>query len=391
MKAYNETWIRNREIVRQSESWCRRNLLTNEQMEIVRRTYPVGFQQTNGYIEIGLFLFTTVTILGVYLLVSTFFPTLVNTKGASSMFNLTFGVLVAGLGWLLIRQRQLYHNGIDNAFVVMQTGFLVFGLNQLVPPGLSLATHCLISLPLLLLMLWYYGDTLIAFFTVATIYALVFDWLLDLSGGRAALPFVMMALSAAIYALARLANQKLSQTPYYADCISLVQWCALIALVASSNYFVAREINRLLLKPIPAEAPELSLAFLFWVFTFCIPGAYLQLGLARKNRMLIILGGLGLVGAVITLHHYLQWVSLNVALIAGGLMLIGFSITIIQYLRQPRRGFTDVPDDDSPDEFFLSPEVLAAAQAVTGAPHSHNDNVKFGGGNFGGGGVSGNY
>jgi uncharacterized membrane protein YgcG len=391
MKAYNVTWIFNREIVRQADSWCRRNLLTNEQMETIRRTYPVGFQQTNGYIEIGLFLFTTVTILGVYLLVSTFFPILVNTKGSSSAFNLIFGGLVAGLGWILIQQRQLYHNGIDNAFVVMQTGFLVFGLNQLLPPGLSVATHCLISLPLLLLVLWYYGDTLITFFTVATTYALVFDWLLDLDGGRAVLPFVMMALSAAIYALARLANRQLNQTPYYADCISLVQWCALIALAASSNYFVAREMNRLLLKPIPAEAPELSLAFLFWVFTFCIPGAYLQLGLTRKNRRLIILGGLDLVGAVITLHHYLQWVSLNVALIAGGLTLIGFSIAVIQYLRQPRNGFTDVPDDDSPDEFFLSPETLAATQVVTGAPHNHDGTGEFGGGNFGGSGASGNY
>ncbi|QKZ12492.1 hypothetical protein [Spirosoma sp. KUDC1026] len=391
MKAYNETWIYNREIVRQADSWCRRNLLTNEQMEAIRRTYPIGFQQTNGYIEIGLFLFTTVTLLGTYLLVSTFFPSLVNTQASSSVFNLIFGALVAGLGWILIQQRQLYHNGIDNAFVVMQTGFLVFGINQLFPPGLSVATHCLISLPLLLLVLWYYGDTLITFFTVATTYVMVFDWLLDIDGGRAALPFVTMGLSAALYVLARQANRLSGQTPYYADCISLTQWCALIGLAASSNYFVAREINRLLLKPIPTDAPELSLAFLFWIFTFCIPGAYLQIGLARKNRMLIILGGLGLVGAVMTLHHYLQWVSLNVALIFGGLLLIGLSIAMIQYLRQPRNGFTDVADDDSPDEFFLSPEALAAAQTVTGVPHNHNDDIKFGGGNFGGGGGSGNY
>jgi hypothetical protein len=391
MKAYNETWIYNREIVRQAESWCRRNLLTNEQMDTIRRTYPVGFQQTNGYIEIGLFLFTTVTILGTYLLVSTFFPALVNTQASSSVFNLVFGALVAGLGLVLIQQRHLYHNGIDNAFVVTQTGFLTFGLNQLFPPGLSVATHCLISLPLLLLVLWYYGDTLIAFFTVVVTYAMVFDWLLDIDGGHLAASFVMMGLSAALYGLARLANRRLSSTPYYVDCISLTQWCALLGLAVSSNYFVVREVNRLLLKPIPAEAPELSLAFLFWVFTFCIPGAYLQIGLTRRNRMLIILGGLGLIGAVITLHHYLQWVSLNVALIMGGLLLIGLSISIIQYLRQPRHGFTDAPDDDSPDEFFLSPETLAAAQTVAGVPHGHKDDVKFGGGNFGGGGASGNY
>ncbi len=401
MKAYNEQWIYNREVLIQAGRWHRQGLLSDEQMAAARQTYPVEFRQTNGFLEIGLFLFTTVAILACYLLPASIFLSMSANQTVDALFNIAFGVGVGVVGRVLINRRLLYRNGIDNAFVVTLTGFLAFGLNQLLPNGLSLATHCLVTLPLLLLVLWYYGDTLIAFFVLATFYAFVFDSMLKISWGKDALPFVMMAISGVLYAGVRQILRRTINEVYYNDALNLTQWISLIVLAASGNYFVVRELNGLLLESRPGSsivtgAPELALPALFWFLTFAIPAIYLWQGLTKKGpqpplRMLLILGTLGLIAAVMTLHEYTAVLPLNVALTLGGLVLIGIAVFGIRYLSLPKYGFTDAPDDDSPNELFINAATVIAVQAAGSAAHGPKDNLRYGGGNFGGGGSEGNY
>lgn len=401
MKAYNEQWIYNREILGQAARWHRQRLLTDEQLVAVQKAYPVEFRQTNGFIEIGLFLFTAVAILACYLLPASIFSTLLSDQTTYGIFNIVFGIGVGIVGHVLINRRLLYRNGIDNAFVVTLTGFLSFGLNQLFPNGLSLATHCLITLPLLLLVLWYYGDTLIAFFTLATLYTYVFDSILKVSGGKNMLPFVMMGISLLIYTATKQIINRNPKQFYYADPLNLAQWISLIVLAASGNYYVVRELNGVLLKTSilrshAAIAPEISLAWLFWLLTFLIPTIYLWQGVAKRNRMLIILGMLGLIAAFMTVHEYHALVPLNVALTIGGLVLIGLSILGIQYLRtatadRSTSSFTDDPDDDSPNEFFTNAASVVAIQAAVTTSPAPRDDVRFGGGEFGGAGSEGKY
>ncbi|GAB3792449.1 hypothetical protein GCM10028819_02650 [Spirosoma humi] len=396
MRAYNEQWIYNRDVLAQAERWHRQELMTDEQINAVRKAYPVSFRQTNGFIEIGLFLFTTVAILACYLLPASIFSTMLDNPKAYGIFNIAFGIGVGLVGGLLINRRLLYRNGIDNAFVVTLTGFLAFGFNQFLPNGLSLATHCLFTLPLLLVILWYYGDTLIAFFTIATFYTAIFNSLLKVSWGKDALPFVMMAVSLALYVIVRQFVNRNTRQVYYADPLNLAQWLSLIVLAASGNYFVVRELNGLLLKSgpgitSPTEAPEIGLSGLFWALTFIIPAIYLWQGLMKRNRMLNILGMLGLIAAVMTFHEYTGFVPLNVALTLGGLALIGLAVFGIRYLASPKHGFTDAPDDDSPNELFLNAASMAAAQATGHVSHAPKDNLRYGGGDFGGGGSEGKY
>ena len=399
MKAYNETWIRNRAVVLQAEQWYRQRLLSEAQIDAVRSEFPFDFRQTNGFIEVGLFLFTVVAILSCYLLPVTAISGLLDNRGTSSLFNIGFGIGIGVLGRVLINRRQLYRNGVDNAFVVMQTGFMAFGVNQLLPENMTIAQYCLFTLPLLLLVLWYYGDTLIAFFVMATFYTFVFNGILQFSWGRMALPFVMMAVSALVFAGVR----QTDRSPYYADPLNLVEWVALIVLIASGNYFVVRELNGLLQDVSNRQltngvAPEIGLSGLFWLLTFAIPAAYLQQGFTRKNRMLIILGCLGLIAAVMTLQNYVLLLPLNVALTAGGLLLIGLAVAGIWFLRRSsgaggyfRNGFTDDPDYESPDQFFVQVGTAVATQAATGAQRQPEEDIRFGGGDFGGGGGEGKY
>jgi uncharacterized membrane protein YgcG len=392
MKAYNEQWIYNRSILEQAERWHRQGLLTDEQISQVRKKYPVEFRQTNGFLEIGLFLFTTVAILACYLLPASMFSSLLN----DGFFNIAAGIGIGVVGQVLINRRSLYRNGIDNAFAATLTGFLSFGFNQMLPNGLSTGTHCLLTLPLLLLVLWYYGDTLLAFFTLSTFYTFVFDSLIKYSWGKDVLPFVMMGVSLLIYLAVRQYLKRNTREVYYTDPLNLAQWVSLIMLAASGNYFVVRELNGLLLKtnPLrvaPPEAPEISLAWLFWLLTFLIPIIYLWQGVTKKNRMLIILGILGLVAAFSTVHEYVALVPLNVALTVSGLVMIGLAVVGIQHLRKPKHGFTDAPDDDSPNEFFTNAATIAAVHVTGSAHHPSKNDLQFGGGDFGGGGSEGKY
>lgn len=402
MRAYNERWIYNRTILEQAERWYRQRRLSDEQIAKVRQAYPVEFRQTNGFIEIGLFLFTTVVILAAYLLPSSVFSTLLTDQKTYSLFNIAFGVGIGVIGQLLINRRLLYRNGIDNAFVVTLTGFLAFGLNQFLPNGLSVATHCLVTLPLLLLILWYYGDTLIAFFTLATCYAFIIDGLLRLGWRKdSTLPFVLIGVSLILYLGIRQFVRHYPKQVYYTDPLNLAQWLSLIMLAASGNYFVVRELNGVLLKPSLLGAgltatPEISLPWLFWGLTFLIPTIYLWQGLLKKNRMLIILGTFGWIMAVMTVHQYVGLVPLNLALALGGLTLMGLAAAGIQYLRSgpPDRlkgGFTDRPDEDSPDELLNTTGTLLSMQAATGAQRTPRNDARFGGGDFGGAGSEGTY
>ncbi|GAB3781470.1 hypothetical protein GCM10028818_35630 [Spirosoma horti] len=396
MRAYNEQWIYNREVLAQAERWHRQALVSDEQIKAARNAYPVEFRQTNGFIEIGLFLFTTVAILACYLLPASLFSTMLDNPKAYGIFNIAFGIGIGIIGQFLINRRLLYRNGIDNAFVVTLTGFLAFGFNQFLPNGLSLATHCLFTLPLLLLILWYYGDTLIAFFTIATFYTAIFNSLLKVSWGKDALPFVMMAVSLALYIAVRQIINRDTKQVYYADPLNLAQWLSLIVLAASGNYFVVRELNGLLLEShpgiiSPTEAPEIGLRGLFWVLTFIIPAIYLWQGLTKRNRMLNILGTLGLIGAVMTFHEYIGLFPLNIALTLGGLSLIGIAVFGIRYLASPKHGFTDAPDDDSPNELFLNAATIVAVQAASSAHQAPKDNLRYGSGDFGGAGSEGKY
>lgn len=396
MKAYNEQWIYNRGIVERAERWHQQQLLSDEQISVIRRAYPVEFRQTNGFIEVGLFLFTTVAILACYLLPASVFSVILTDQKTYGLFNVVFGIGIGLVGRLLINRRLLYRNGIDNAFVVTLTGFLAFGLNQFLPNGLSVTTHCLATLPLLLLVLWYYGDTLIAFFTLATFYTFIFDGLLKFSWGKDALPFVMIGVSLLLYLIVRGIVRSNLRQEYYTDPLNLAQWIALLVLAAGGNYFVVRELNGLLLRTSligsrHVAAPEIALSWLFWLLTFIIPTIYLWQGLVKRNRMLIILGVLGWIAAVVTFHEYHALVPLNVALTIGGFVLIGIAVSGIQFLRQSKFGFTDVPDEESPNELLSNLGTIASMQATSGAQHTPKNDVRFGGGDFGGAGSEGKY
>lgn len=389
MKAYNETDIRNQVIVDHAERWQRQRLLADEQLAAIRQAYPFRFRKGSVFIDIGLFIFTLVAASGVFgLLAVTVGELIADNRPAQSTACLLVGIVSGLLTNTFTQKGTYYRNGVDNALILVTTAFLIAGVHLILPEGLPLWVNCLINLPILLAIIWYYGDLLITLAALITFYTMIFSGMLEFSLGKTLLPFVLMIVSSSLYALV-IRFPRYTRSLYYVDALILTEWAVLVVLAASGNYFVVRELNGLLMTPSPAVAPEIALPYLFWALTFGLPGLYLTVGLRRKNRMLLILGIAGLIAAVATVRAYYVWVPLSVYLALCGSVLIGLSVVVIRAIRPARNGFTDAPDDESPAEFWGNAQTLAAMQ---GASATHPpDGVKFGGGNFGGGGAGNIY
>ncbi|MFC5411532.1 hypothetical protein ACFPMF_19585 [Larkinella bovis] len=389
MKAYNETWVQNKRIQEYAARWQRQGLLDEAQMTGIRAKFPVGFRDSNGFIEVGLFVFSIVAVSGSYFLFVSLLNNVLDYAAFFDVFNIGFGLLVGLLTHYLITTRHYYRSGIDNALVIATVALLVTGFTGLLPDGRPTWQYGLFILPLILAGVWYYSDLLLTMAAFATLTTILFDGLLDVSFGKQVLAFVLMAVSAGLYGTARLYENR-DNLLYWRDNFILLEWLSLSLLVISCNYFTNRQLTYWLMDYRPAEAPEIPWAGFFWVLTFSVPVALVYLGIRQKERPLLIMGALGWGLALATWRYYHPLFPLEFYLIIHGLFLLLGAILLIQFLRVSRNGFTDRPDEDSPKELLLQAETLSTIQATTGQL-GPKDGMRFGGGDFGGGGSEDRY
>lgn len=391
MKAYNLTWLEEREIRQQAERWQAQHVLTDEQAETIRQAYPIRFKQTGAALEIGSFVFTLLAALALYGLVSITLD--INSKGSGLVSLLMAGGTFA-LAVLSIRSNQFYRNGIDNALWLVSALSAVWGLvlvffqrNDVFPPFWEV---CLIALPILLIYIVYTGDTILTYFALAAFYGALFDGLLEMSWGKAALPFVLMGASAGLFGLVTWLGRSTANAVYYSDGLTLVQWVALLVGMVAGNYYVVRELNALLLHTRQPDSPDIALPILFWLTTFGIPAIYGIIGFRQRNRMLLVVAALGLAGGIATVYHYAGTWPLSVTLAVHGGLLIGLAMLLIRYLRTPKYGFTDAIDEEPPLELLRHVGLLTTLQGIANAQHQPTG-PRFGGGNFSGGGAGDQY
>ncbi|WP_128544781.1 hypothetical protein [Larkinella soli] len=388
MKAYNETWVRNKRILEQATRWERQGLLDASQMAGIRERFPVGFHDANGFIEIGLFIFTVVAVSGSYFLLATLLSALLEKTILYHLFNLTFGLAVGLLANRLITTRRFYRSGVDNALILVTVALIAAGLAGLLPDSLPTWAYCLAMLPVLLLGVAYYADLLLTLAAYGTLVTTLVDLLLDVPGGHHFLPFVGMALATGLYMLARRYEND-ERLLYWKDNIILSEWLSISLLLISCNYFIVRQIYFWRMENRPPEPPEIPAAWLYWALTFLVPLLLFYIGIRQKERPLLIMSAIGWGIALTTWRYYHALLSTEAYLTLNGLILMALAIALIRYLRRPQNGFTDRPDEDSPKQFLIDPETMATIQATTGRPGPKG--MPFGGGDFGGGGSGDRY
>ena len=217
-----------------------------------------------------------------------------------------------------------------------------------------------------------------------------FSWIKTGTLGLATMPFLMMLVSAFIYWLA-LSNERQKQFINYRNVFSVVQAFSLVTLYAAGNYFIVDYLSAQLHGPLPA-GKELPFGAFFWLWTMLPPFVYVAFGIKRKDLLLLRTGLFLIAAGVLTFRNYYHVLPVDVALCIAGIIILSVVYGVIKYLKTPKYGFTYAEPETANDTDHLKIESLIVAQSFSHAPAAPaDDGVKFGGGDFGGGGSSGDF
>jgi hypothetical protein len=379
-KAYNESEVRNLAINRIAKRWTDQKLISEAQFEAVKATFPQHFYLPSVFIQIGLFIFTITACASFAGFISLFLSGKIEKSLAG--ISLICCVCFTGAMELLIKNRRLFHSGVDNAllYAAVITAFAPFFV--WFENSLTVAQYCLIALVLLSMVVIRYADlTAVALWFVA-ILTLLTNVMIQYPYGKALLPFAIMALAISLYFLSGKTTGF-----YYHNCKLLTRILSLSSFYLAGNYYVVREGNAILGDLPVAVAPQLSNAFVFYALTCLVPLLYVFLGLKKKDRILLVTGLFSFGFSIFTYRYYFPILTIAQGLVVAGAAMITIAVWAIWYLKVPRYGLTDEADSErstSDLEALLTSQYLGRA-----APQ--NNGPKFGEGSFGGGGAGSDY
>ncbi len=382
IKLYDETAIRNLQINHKATELFDEGHLTPPQYEQVKTAFPVIINQPNLFIRLGLFLFT-------YLCLSFSIGLIAFLLSGGNFGEKGWGVLILILGIILtflnekfITERHWYRQGSDNALCYGAITCFVCGLALIGLDGFS--TICLLSFVFISLSALRYGDPLLAF---GAFYALLYTFIALIMENHLplmTLPVIGSVLSLLVYYLSKTALKN-DVLFYWEDCLRVLKITSLAALYCSINYYV---VDKILLNNYETSISR-PYNMLFAALTALLPLVYLIMGIKNKDRILWILGSLGIVASVMTYRYYFAIMPIEWALTLAGIVVLTLAVYLINYLKTPQNGFVYLAKNNKNN--FI--ESLVMNQLLQQAAHTTqtDGDIKYGGGDFDGGGAGSEY
>ncbi len=382
MIAYNRAWLDALKIKEKAKEWLKKELITNEVSMSIEERYREGFYSPNVFIRIGLFIFGSILIGAI----TAFIALLL---GFDSTNGFTAICLFLGILCFVALEnivKKHYQSGLDDVFLYAGLWFIIGGLAFMIfkfDDSLSLA--CL-AFPFLLFASIRYIDMLLTTVTFCCLDLIIILFFQRATPSVAVyiLPFIGMIYAAVVY-FWTIKNKRKYDLRHWSSNFDVLEAVALIAFYASGNYFVLQQAG---LTYFGIET--VAMAWLFWIFTFAVPIAYIYSGLMRKDRWMLNIGLVCIAAAIMSYRYYFHVLSLEVAAILGGAVLLALSYFSIRYLNKNKTGYTYEPDNDN-KSLFANTEALIIAQSFGHQTPTADDKPIFGGGDFGGGGASDNY
>ncbi|SHN30606.1 hypothetical protein [Mucilaginibacter sp. OK098] len=390
MIAYNKTWLTNLRLQDEVKKEVQQSNISNAEFNGIAQKYPVDFYTPNLFVRIGLFILTCV--------IMAFGDGLLTLMAASSRgliesaFWLFFlGALAyAGLE-VMINASHHYRSGVDDALLFISGCLFATGFTMMLSNN-NYGTHYPpLSGLIFLLTLWLsirFADMLAATICCVAFLAFIFfAWIKIVPAGLSTAPFIMMLVSGGIYWIACVYNSR-KEFINYNNCLIVAKVVSLTALYASGNYYVIQTLSSEMMGktgPVPFGA-------IFWTWTILMPFAYIGLGIKRKDVILLRVGLLLITAAALTFRTYYHVLPVDVALTIAGTVILAVVYAVVRYLKTPKHGFTYTESDEENLMDHLKVESLIVAETFSHAPAVPTDEgVKFGGGDFGGGGSSGGF
>jgi hypothetical protein len=386
MIAYNKTWLNNLRTVELFKTHLKQQRITAEEFSAISAAYPVGFYTPGFLARAGLAILTFVIVLFGDGLLSLIFWA--SGAVAVSGWMIFLGLLsYAGLE-LMIYTKNHFRSGVDDALLFLSAlqvaiGFaiLFYGVQE------NYAALSLIVFLMTLFLTIRFLDTLMAALCVVSLFSFVFFEVENIGAvGLMVIPFVLMIASTVVYfPVMRIKDD--ARFINYTYCFVAAQAVCLLTFYAAGNYYIVQTLS----DEINGPPKPIALAPFFWTWTFLIPLLYLTFGVKRKDVLLIRISLFLIAAAALTFRTYYHVLPVDIMLTLSGAIILVLVYSVTKYLKKPKHGFTLQEPDEANLMDNLKIESLVVAQTFGHTQTPQNDGLKFGGGDFGGGGSSGGF
>jgi uncharacterized membrane protein YgcG len=381
MIAYNKNWLNATEIRSKAAAWHQKGLVSDETMATIQAHEVCGFYSPNVFVRIGLGIFTAIAnMAGIGLMALLMISA---SSEGYAVFSLICGIGMAFALEFVIREKHHFASGIDDillygAIIAFLTAF------SLLLHDFDMMAMCWIALPFLVIGSIRYLDTLCALAALACLLCIVVLMFEDYPLLAAqVLPFVGMLYAALVYFFSRKLQSKPDLRYWNANLLG-AETFALILFYLSGNFYVVQMLGQAFF-----SIESVPMAWFFWIFTFAVPILYIYFGLRQKDRLLLDLGLLAIAGSVATFRTYYNVLPLAWAAVIAGAVLCIVAYFSIRYLQKNKGAYTYETDADQ--SLLMQIQGQIVDHSLGNLPNQPQKGDSFGGGDFGGGGASGDF
>lgn len=388
MIVYNRKSLDNLAVNEEAAVALHYNLISQGEVEDIAKAYPVNLYSPNFFIRIGLFLLTALIILMVFGLFCLML--LSSSEQSFGILTLIVSLLTYGGLEMLIRERNHYRSGIDDAMIWSSMAFLVATVNLLSDSVSMLGQSGLVFI-LSMYYLLRFGNLLMGGLAFIAFLGIVFYGLIPLGNiAKTVMPFLLMVLSLVVYWLMKKYKNK-DRLRHYKACCTFIEILALVVLYVAGNYFVVREVSNSMFDLRLKEGESIPGGWIFWILTFLIPAVYIFRSIQKRDVILLRTGLLLVAAIVFTVRYYYHFTPLELAMIIGGIIMIGVAYGVTKYLTPPKHGFTHAEPNDPALDGLLQVESLVVIETFGDTTAGDEKQFDFGGGSGGGAGAGGQY
>jgi hypothetical protein len=398
-RASSEETLRARRLL---ADWAGEGILTKAQYQRLEQETVSELRTANIFLRLVLFLFTLVSVGAAAAL---FFVTFLSRPSphAAGFFFLIFAAVCYAAAELVVSQARLYRYGIEEALAVCSVGFLCAGMQLACFSGSHYsptpdAAEFLVPAAGAIVSLWIWRRFGLPYAFLAAMIFVVFlpgYWTSSLSAQHL---IVAVFYAAGLASVAAVRSRH--RFDYLNDGYSLVEallWLGLylaMNLQLSSLNFTGEwwVATRAL-----TEFPK-SFYWATWVLIWCLPPVVLARGLRRKDRFVIAVGVIVAVLTFVTNKPYLGWQRHTWDPMLLGALLIGVALFIRRWFASgpggTRHGFTAQRLSGKDKQWMNAGSAvfgLVSPHSITPSPQSGSPEVRFGGGDSGGGGATSDF
>ena len=380
--AYNETWLYNIAVIKETKKWLKRNLIAQEQFVAIREAHPSSFYHPNSIIGILLFLATLLALSGITGFLALFFIDSAS-KEVLSVAAFIYGILsFFVLEKAFIQNGKHYKSGVNEAVLYHAIGFTIASVSDF-NEHIILWT-CLIVFSFAAIR---YLDLISTLAAVASFGGILFYECYNLGSlFQQIIPFAFILVFGSVYFIVR--RLKIQRRfRFWENNLLIVESLSLLFVYAGGNYLVVRELSVSMMDLTIEEGSDIPFAFIFYTLTVLIPVAYLYFGIKKKDVVLLRVSLIVIAFSAFTFKYYFSFGHPEITLTIAGLVLLAVSISLLNYLKTMRHGFTR---ENLLGEKWgnMNFEAFVISQTMGGNQIGSKTSDMPGGGDSGGGGAS---